>query len=139
MGSCVIKYPLLMKCDYENFKQKSVISNGRTVAIIKKKYKKIYYYPVKTTPLFTILQKSKILNLVRNNRPTKINSSRIEFEFIEKKSNKLKIFFDKTTLEFKGWETKDAYSNNVSFTILDLKTNEIIDDEFFRIPNEEDL
>ena len=105
----------------------------------KKKYKKIYYYPVKTTPLFIILQKSKILNLVRNNRPTKINSSRIEFEFIEKKSNKLKIFFDKTTLEFKGWETKDAYSNNVSFTILDLKTNKIIDDEFFRIPNEKDL
>ena len=139
VGSCVIKYPLLMKCDYENFKQKSVISNGKTVVVIKKKYKKIYYYPVKTTPLFTILQKSKILNLVRNNRPTKINSSRIEFEFIEKKSNKLKIFFDKTTLEFKGWETKDAYSNNVSFTILDLKTNEIIDDEFFRIPNEEDL
>ena len=139
MGSCVIKYPLLMKCDYENFKQKSIISNGKTVVIIKKKYKKIYYYPVKTTPLFTILQKSKILNLVRNNRPTKINSSRIEFEFIEKKSNKLKIFFDKTTLEFKGWETKDAYSNNVSFIILDLKTNKIIDDEFFRIPNEKDL
>ena len=139
VGSCVIKYPLLMKCDYENFKQKSIISNGKTVVIIKKKYKKIYYYPVKATPLFTILQKSKILNLVRNNRPTKINSSLIEFEFIEKKSNKLKIFFDKTTLEFKGWETKDAYSNNVSFIILDLKTNMIIDDEFFRIPNEEDL
>ena len=138
-GNCYIKYPLLMKCIYQNLKQKSVISNGRTVAIIKKKYKKIYYYPVKTTPLFTILQKSKILNLVRNNRPTKINSSLIEFEFIEKKSNKLKIFFDKTTLEFKGWETKDAYSNNVSFTILDLKTNKIIDDEFFRIPNEKDL
>ena len=37
MGSCVIKYPLLMKCDYENFKQKSIISNGKTVVIIKKK------------------------------------------------------------------------------------------------------
>ena len=139
VGRCVIKYPLLMKCDYENFKQKSIISNGKTVAIIKKKYKKIYYYPVKTTPLFTILQKGRILNLVRNNRPTKINSNLIEFEFIEKKSNKLKIFFDKTTLEFKGWETKDAYSNNVSFIILDLKTNKVIDDEFFRIPNEKDL
>ena len=106
-----------MKCDYENFKQKSVISNGKTVAIIKKKYKKIYYYPIKTTPLFTILQKEKILNLIRNNKPTKINSNIIEFELIEKKSNKLKIFFDKNSLEFKGWETKDAYSNNVSFII----------------------
>ena len=139
MGSCVIKYPLLMKCDYENFKQKSIISNGKTVVIIKKKYKKIYYYPVKATPLFTILQKSKILNLVRNNRPTKINSSLIEFEFVEKKSNKLKIFFDKTTLEFKGWETKDAYSNKVIFLISNLKTNIIINSDFFKIPREKDL
>ena len=139
VGKCFIKYPLLMKCNYQNLKQKIIISNGKTVAIIKKKYKKIYYYPIKTTPLFIILQKSRILNLVRNNRPTKINSNLIEFEFIGKKSNKLKIFFDKTTLEFKGWETKDAYSNNVSFTILDLKTNKIIEDDFFKIPNEKDL
>ena len=95
-GNCYIKYPLLMKCIYQNLKQKSVISNGKTVAIIKKKYKKIYYYPVKTTPLFIILQKSRILNLVRNNKPTKIDSSLIGFELIGKKSNKLKIFLTET-------------------------------------------
>jgi len=138
-GICFIKYPLLMKCVYKNIKQKSVISNGKTVAVIKKKYKKIYYYPIRTTLLFTILQKEKILNLIRNNKPTKINSSLIEFELIEKKSNKFKIFFDKNSLEFKGWKTKDAYSNNVSFIISNLKVNKIIDDEFFKIPKEEDL
>jgi len=139
IGNCFIKYPLLMKCNYQNLKQKTIISNGKTVAIIKKKYKKIYYYPIKTTLLFTILQKEKILNLIRNNKPTKINSSLIEFELIEKKSNKFKIFFDKKSLEFKGWKTKDAYSNNVSFIISNLETNKIIDDEFFKIPKEEDL
>ena len=36
-------------------------------------------------------------------------------------------------------KTIDAYSNNVSFIIYDLKTNEIIEDEFFKIPKEEDL
>ena len=138
-GKCYIKYPLLMKCIYQNLKQKSVISNGRTVAIIKKKYKKIYYYPIKTTPLFIILKKEKILHVIRNNKPTKIDSSVIGFELIEKKSNKLKIFFDKNSLEFAGWETKDAYSNNVSFKISNLKTNMIIDDTFFKIPKEEDL
>ena len=138
-GNCYIKYPLLMKCIYQNLKQKSVISNGKTVAIIKKKYKKIYYYPIRTTPLFIILKKEKILHLIRNNKPTKINSSIIEFELNEKKSNKLKIFFDKNSLEFKGWKTKDAYSNDVTFIIYDLKTNEIIEDEFFKIPKEEDL
>ena len=138
-GKCYIKYPLLMKCIYQNSKQKSVISNGRTVAIIKKKYKKIYYYPIKATPLFIILKKEKILDMIRNNKPTKIDSSVIKFELIEKKSNKLKVIFDKNSLELKGWETIDVYSNNVSFIISDLKTNEIIEDDFFKIPKEEDL
>ena len=89
--------------------------------------------------LFIILQKEKILNLIRNNKPTKINSNLIGFELFEKKTNKLKIFFDKKSLEFMGWETKDAYSNNVSFIISNLKTNRIIEDEFFKIPKEEDL
>ena len=91
-GKCYIKYPLLMKCIYQNLKQKSVISNGKTVAIIKKKYKKIYYYPIRTTPLFIILKKEKILHLIRNNKPTKIDSSIIEFELNEKKSSKLKKY-----------------------------------------------
>ena len=139
VGNCFIKYPLLMKCNYQNLKQKSLISNGKTVAIIKKKYKKIYYYPIELTPLFTILKKEKILNLIRNNKPTKIDSNIIEFELINKKSNKLKIFFDKNSLEFKGWETKDAYTNNVSFIISNLKTNKIIEDGFFKIPKEKEL
>ena len=138
-GKCYIKYPLLMKCIYQNSKQKSVISNGKTVAIIKKKYKKIYYYHISTTPLFTIIKKEKILGMIRNNKPTKIDSSVIKFELIEKKKNKLEIVFDKNSLDLKGWETIDAYSNNVSFIINNLKTNEIIEDDFFKIPKEEDL
>ena len=139
VGNCFIKYPLLMKCNYQNLKQKILISNGKTVAIIKKKYKKIYYYPIELTPLFTILKKEKILNLIRNNKPTKIDSNIIEFELINKKSNKLKIFFDKNSLEFKGCETKDAYTNNVSFIISNLKTNKIIEDGVFKIPKEKEL
>ena len=138
-GKCFIKYPLLMKCDYQNLKQKSVISNGKTVAIIKKKYKKIYYYPLKTTPLFTILDKEKIYKLVRNSSPTRIDSKIIEFQFIDENSNILKIFFDKNSLQLKGWETKDSYSNNVSFTINNLITNNQITDDFFKIPKEGDL
>jgi len=141
-GNCFIKYPLLMKCIYKNLKQKTVISNGKSVAIIKKKYKKIYYYPIVTTPLFTILDKVKILNLIKNSEPTKINSKIIQFEFISKKNekiNKFKIFFDKNSLDLKGWETKDIYSNDVIFTIDNVKINDVINDEFFKIPKEEDL
>ena len=138
-GNCYIKYPLLMKCNYQNAKQKILISNGNTVAIIKKKYKKIYYYPIRATPLFTILDKEKILNLIKHNDPHNNRPGVITFEFFYKKLNKLKIFFDKNSLEFKGWETKDAYSNDVIFTIIDLKTNKVMKNQFFTIPKEEDL
>ena len=128
-----------MKCNYQNLKQKTIISNGKTVAVIKKKYKKIYYYPIKSTPLFFILKKEKIINLIRKNQPTEINAGLIEFEFIDQKANNVKILFDKNSLEFKGWKTKDVYSNNVSFTINNLKINNQIIDDFFKIPKEEDL
>ena len=138
-GNCFIKYPLLMKCNYQNLKQKTIISNGKKVVVIKKKYKKIYSYPIKSTPLFFILKKEKIINLIRKTQPTEVNPNLIKFEFVTKKNNKVKIFFDKNSLEFKGWETKDAYSNNVSFIINNLKTNDQIMDDFFKIPREEDL
>ena len=128
-----------MKCNYKIPKKKILISNGKTIAIIKKKYKKIYYYPLKSTPLFIILDKEKVLNLIKNNEPSKINLNVIEFEFIDERSNKLKIFFDKTSLELKGWQTEDSYSNNVSFIISNLKTNNKIIDDFFKIPKENDL
>ena len=138
-GNCFIKYPLLMKCNYKNLKEKTIISNGKTVAIVKKKYKKIYLYPIKSTPLFFILKKEEIIKLIRNNKPTNINSNLIEFQFTKKKGGKLKIFFEKNSLKFKGWETKDAYSNNVIFVINNLVINNPLPDNFFKIPAEEDL
>ena len=128
-----------MKCNYKDLKGKIVISNGKTVAIIKKKYKKIYYYPIKITPLIIILEKNKILNLLKNNEPVSINASTVEYKLTQKGSGILKIFFDTNSFNLKGWETKDVYSNNVSFIINNLKTNNQIVDDFFKIPREEDL
>ena len=139
VGNCFIKYPLLIKCNYKNLKEKIIISNGKTIAIIKKKYKKIYLYPIKSTPLFFLLKKEEIINLVKKNEPTKINSELIEFIFFDKKKNRVKIFFDKKSLNLKGWETQDAYSNKVSFEINNLVINNQIVDNFFKIPQEKDL
>jgi len=138
-GVCFLKYPLLIKCNYKNLKEKTIISNGKTVAIIKKKYKKIYLYPIKSTPFFFLLRKERIINLIRNSEPTKINSELIEFMFIDKKANEVKIFFAKNSLNLKGWETIDAYSNKVIFEIYNLKINNQILDSFFKIPQENDL
>ena len=138
-GRCFIKYPLRMKCDYENVKQKSIIVNGKTVAIIKKKYKRIYLYPLKITALYRILQKNTILNILKNQKPTINSLNLIVYETADKKNNKLQIFFDKDSLELKGWETLDIYSNKVSFVIRDLEINKDIDDNFFKIPKESEL
>ena len=127
-----------MKCEYPK-KKKSIITNGKKFAIIKRRYKKIYYYPLKKTPLFYLLKKETILNLIENYEPSHIDQSIIEYELIENNSNKLNIFFDKNSLELSGWKTTDAYSNEVSFFIRNIKTNILIKNEIFKIPREEDL
>ena len=43
-GNCYIKYPLLMKCEYPK-KKKSIISNGKKFAIVKKGIKKFIFIP----------------------------------------------------------------------------------------------
>ena len=49
------------------------------------------------------------------------------------------MFFDKNSLDLKGWETKDSYSNKVNFEINNLIINNQIMDDFFKIPQEKDL
>ena len=137
-GNCFIKYPLLMKCEYPK-KKKSIITNGKKFAIVKRRYKKIYYYPLKKTPLFYLLNKKNILDVIQNYEPTLINSNLIEYELIDNNSNVVNIFFDKNSLDFLGWKTTDAYSNEVNFLIRNIKTNILIKNETFKIPKEEDL
>ena len=137
-GNCYIKYPLLMKCEYPK-KKKSIIANGKKFAIVKRRYKKIYYYPLKKTPLFFLLKKENILNLVQNYEPIVLDSNVVRYEVVDNNLNKLKVFFDKNSLELLGWKTTDAYSNEVSFFIENTKTNILIKNEIFKIPREEDL
>ena len=137
-GNCYIKYPLLMKCEYPK-KKKSIIANGKRFVIVKKRYKKIYHYSLKKTPLIYLLKKEIILNLIENSEPLNVDSNIIKYELIVNNSNKIKIFFDKNSLELAGWKTIDAYSNEVSFLIRNIETNILIKNEIFKIPKEEDL
>ena len=137
-GNCYIKYPLLMRCEYPK-KKKSIIADGKKFAIIKKRYKKIYYYPLKKTPLFYILNKESILNVIKNYQPSLINSNLIEYELKDNNSNKINIFFGKNSLELSGWKTIDAYANEVNFLLRNIETNIPINNKIFKIPKEEDL
>ena len=138
LGNCYIKYPLLMKCEYPK-KKKSISTDGKRFAIVKKRYKKIYYYPLKKTPLFYLLNKENILNIVKNYEPRIINSNMIEYELMDNNSNRVNIFFNKNSLDLAGWKTTDAYSNEVNFLIKNVETNIFIENKIFKIPKEEDL
>ena len=127
-----------MKCEYSK-KKKFIISNGKRFAIIKKRYKKIYQYPLKKTPLFYLLDKKNILEIIKNYEPTFINSDIIVYEMMDNNSNKVNIFFDKNSLDIAGWKTIDAYSNEVNFLITNVETNILINSKMFKIPKEEDL
>ena len=138
IGSCFLKYPLLMKCEYPK-KKKVIIANKKKLAIIKKRYKKVYIYPLKKTPLFYLLNKKNILNLIQNQKPFSIDSNLIKYKLKDSSSNELNIFFDKNSLELSGWKTTDAYSNEINFLIKNVKTNILVRDEVFKIPKEDDL
>ena len=108
---------------------------GKNVNKFENKIAKIFKkkYGVKTNSGTTaLLLAMEALNL-------KKNSDIIEFMLIDKKTNEVKILFDKNSLEFKGWKTKDSYSNKVSFEINNLIINNKILDDFFKIPQEKDL
>ena len=137
-GNCYIKYPLLMKCEYPK-KKKSIIANNKRFAVIKRRHKKIYQYSLKKTPLFFLLNKESILNIIKNYEPTLTNLDQIEYKLSDNNSNEISIFFDKNSLELLGWKTIDSYSNQVDFLIKNIKTNVLIENKIFEIPKEEDL
>ena len=138
IGNCYLKYPMLMKCEYQK-KKKLIIANNKKLAVIKKRYKRVYIYPLKKTPLFFLLNKENILKLIQNYKPSYIDDELIEYRFNDNNSNEINIFFDKNSLNLSGWKTIDAYSNEVNFLIKNVKTNILIKHKIFSIPKEEDL
>ena len=126
IGNCFIKYTLLIKCIYKNLKKKTIISNGKTVAIIKKKYKKIYYYPLKSTPLFFILQKEKIINLVRKTKHLKISENLIS------KKEKITNIINERIFEIES-KHKIIFLNKIEKIILNESKNKKIKKEIKKI------
>ncbi len=137
-GDCIIKYPKLIKCDYNDSYKKRLISNGKTLVIIQRKYKKIFYYPLSTTPLYFILDKKLLVDFINNNEAVVLDGLLLKYEILEK-NKKFIIFFDKNTLNLKGWKTEDIYKNTVNFSITNLKINIPVDNNLFKIPTPDNL
>mgnify|MGYP001297875272 CR=1 FL=1 len=124
IGRCLIKYPKLMHCYYDNKAKKELISDGYTLAIYKKKYNKIYLYPLITLTLNHLLNKEFILRelLPENHKRLKITDKIIEFEVYNKKQ-KIIVGFAPKSFDLLGWKTTDIFQNDVEFVVYDVKKN----------------
>ena len=132
-GNCIIEYPKKIYCKYNFRFNKVLVSNGNSLVIKSDKNNQYYRYSLKDTALNLLLDKKYILGKMRI-----LNGSLIDEKFflfsIEENNQTLNIFFDKNNYNLIGWQTEDIYQNLTITYIYDLKVNQNIGDEIFRLP-----
>ena len=131
-GSCLLKFPGKLKCQYFDNKQKELVINNRRLAITQKKYNKTYYYPISKSPFLNILYKDKLLEIVKSG---KLELTEQLIKLIYLNESDITVFFDKKTLDLKGWEIIDQYNNNINFSLNIISKNDVYKKGTFKIPN----
>ena len=132
-GSCIIKYPKKIYCQYNNRNKKIMVSNGKSLVIKNQRMNSSYIYPLKKTPLEAILDKKYLVNEFKKLELRTVNEKYLNFLLVNN-NNKINIFFDKKTLNLVGWQTIDIYQNLVIFFISNVEFNKNIDEKLFKLP-----
>ena len=108
-----------------------MIINNKRLAITQKRYDKTYHYPISKSPFLNILYKDKLLEIVKSG----------ELEFTDQKiklsyfyNNKITVFFDRKSLDLRGWQIKDQYNNNIDFSINIVARNNDFKKGTFNLP-----
>ena len=130
-GSCFLEFPGKLKCDYFDNKQKEIVINNRRLAITQKRYDKTYHYPISKSPFLNILYKDKLLEIVKSG---KLELSDKAIKLIYSDEDEIAVFFDKKTLDLKGWKITDQYNNNINFSLKIIAKNNVYKKETFKIP-----
>ena len=130
-GSCLLEFPGKLKCDYFDNKQKELVINNRRLAITQKRYNKTYHYPISKSPFLNILYKDKLLEIVKSG---KLELSDKAIKLIYSDEDEIAVFFDKKTLDLKGWKIIDQYNNNINFSLKVIAKNNVYRKETFKIP-----
>ena len=131
-GSCLLEFPGKLKCECFDNKQKELVINNRRLAITQKKYNKTYRYPISKSPFLNILYKEKLLEIVKSG---KLALSEQIIKLIYLSENEITVFFDRKTLDLKGWEIVDQYNNNINFSLNIISKNDAYKKGTFKIPN----
>ena len=131
-GNCIIQYPKKIFCEYNLSNKKILVSNGSSFVI--KTISSYYIYPLKKTPLDLILDKKFLLNMISKSESYYSDKNIVAFKFF-KDENEINLFFDKKTLNLKGWQTVDLYQNlNIVF-LSSILINQKIETKKFELPS----
>ena len=130
-GSCLLEFPGKLKCDYFDDKNKELIINKKRLAITQKRYNKTYYYPISKSPFLNILYKDKLLEIIRSGE-VKLSDQMIKLIYLD--VNEITVFFDRKTLDLKGWQIIDQYNNNINFSLNIVAKNDVFKKGTFKIP-----
>ena len=132
-GSCIIKYPKKLYCNYNGSDKKIIVSNGKSLVIKSRNSRNNYIYSLKKTPLELLLDKKYLISKIKVLKPKIIDNKFILFKIFENK-NEINIFFDKRTLILTGWQTEDIYQNLIVTFISSVKINQEVNEKIFILP-----
>ena len=131
-GSCLLEFPGKLKCEYFDNKQKELVINNKRLAITQKKYNKTYHYPISKSPFLNILYKDKLLEIVKSGK-LKLTEQLVKLIYLSE--NEITVFFDKKTLDLKGWKIIDQYNNKINFSLNIISKNDAYKKGTFKIPD----
>jgi outer membrane lipoprotein-sorting protein len=132
-GTCIIKYPKKIFCEYNGFNKKTIVSNGKSLVIKNANQGSYYIYPLNRTPLELLLDKEYLISKINILEPRKIDNKFLTFKIFEN-NNEINIFFDKKNFNLVGWQTEDIYRNLIITFISSAKINQKINDKIFLLP-----
>ena len=135
-GSCVIKYPKKIFCEYSGLDKKIIVSNGRSLVIKSKPNRNYYIYRLNKTPLELLLDKEYLISKIKNLEPRNVDNKFLIFN-ISEENNKINIFFDKKNFWLVGWQTEDIYQKLSITFISSIKINQKINDKIFLLPKKD--
>ena len=130
-GNCLLEFPGKLKCNYFDDKKKELVIKNKRLAITQKRYDKTYHYPISKSPFLNILYKDKLLNIVRFGE---LELSNQIIKLIYLSDNEITIFFDRKTLDLKGWQIIDQYNNSINFSLNIIAKNDVFKKGTFKIP-----
>ena len=130
-GKCILEYPKKIFCEYDLSNKKILVSNGSSFVI--KTLSSYYIYPLKKTPLDVILDKKFLLDKISKSKNYYSDKNIVAFKFL-KGENEINLFFDKRTLNLKGWQTVDLYQNLSIVYLSSIVFNQKIEKKVFNLP-----